>query len=81
MHGSNARNLSVELSLSEVNKHAMSFLLSLMFSIQQNWRRGQNRFCLEVRGFGERRRVWGAAGRDGPNNISTNELMKSIKIK
>jgi hypothetical protein len=52
-----------------------------MFSIQQNWRRGQNRFCLEVRGFGERRRVWGAAGRDGPNNISTNELMKSIKIK
>jgi hypothetical protein len=22
-----------------------------MFSLQQNWRRGQNRFCLEVRGW------------------------------
>jgi hypothetical protein len=31
----------------------MSFLLSLIFSLQQNWRRGQNRFCLEVRGVGE----------------------------
>jgi hypothetical protein len=28
----------------------MSFLLSLMSSLQQNWKRGQNRFCLEVRG-------------------------------
>jgi hypothetical protein len=28
----------------------LSFLLLLMFSLQQNWRRGQNRFCLEVRG-------------------------------
>jgi hypothetical protein len=24
----------------------------LMFSFQQNWRRGQNRFCLEARGLG-----------------------------
>jgi hypothetical protein len=23
-----------------------------MFSLQQNYRRGQNRFCLEVRGWG-----------------------------
>jgi hypothetical protein len=30
-------------------KNALSFLLSLMFSLQQNWRRGQNRFCLENR--------------------------------
>jgi hypothetical protein len=28
----------------------LSFLLLLMSS-QQNWRRGQNRFCLEVRGM------------------------------
>jgi hypothetical protein len=37
-------------------KNSMSFLLSLMFSLQQNWRRkGQNRFCLEeVAGGGER---------------------------
>jgi hypothetical protein len=27
----------------------MSFLLSLMSSLQQNWRRGKNRFCLEAR--------------------------------
>jgi hypothetical protein len=26
----------------------MCFLLSLMFFLQQNWRRGQNSFCLEV---------------------------------
>jgi hypothetical protein len=32
----------------------MSFLLSLMLSLQQNWRREQNRFCLEARG--DRRR-------------------------
>jgi hypothetical protein len=30
----------------------MSFILSLMFSPQQNWRtRGQNRLCLEVGGW------------------------------
>jgi hypothetical protein len=28
----------------------MSFLLLLMSSLQQNWRRGQNRFCLEASG-------------------------------
>jgi hypothetical protein len=31
-----------------------------MYSFQQNWRRGQNRFCLEVRGVVGRRRGWGA---------------------
>jgi hypothetical protein len=30
----------------------LSFLLLLMFSLQQNWRRGQNRFWLEVREVG-----------------------------
>jgi hypothetical protein len=29
-----------------------------MSSLQQNWRRGQNRFCLEVKGVGERGREW-----------------------
>jgi hypothetical protein len=37
-----------------------------MFSLQQNWRRGQNRFCLEVRGLRGRGR-----GRDGSNNVYT----------
>jgi hypothetical protein len=27
-----------------------------MSALQQNWRRGQNRFCLEERGWGERER-------------------------
>jgi hypothetical protein len=30
----------------------MAFLLLLVFSLQQNWRRGQNRFCLEAREWG-----------------------------
>jgi hypothetical protein len=38
----------------------MSFLLSLMLSLQQNWRRGKNRFFLEARGSGE-----GGEGRGG----------------
>jgi hypothetical protein len=33
----------------------LSFLLLLMSSLQQNWRRGQNTFCLEVKGMGEKR--------------------------
>jgi hypothetical protein len=31
-----------------------------MSSHQQNWRKGQNGFCLEVRGVGGRGRRWGA---------------------
>jgi hypothetical protein len=34
-----------------------------MFSLQQNWRRGQNRFCLEVREVGLRGRGKGAGGK------------------
>jgi hypothetical protein len=30
----------------------MSFLLLLMFTLQPNWRKGQNRFCLEAREMG-----------------------------
>jgi hypothetical protein len=30
----------------------MSFSLSLMFSLPQNRRRGQNRLCLEAEGWG-----------------------------
>jgi hypothetical protein len=31
----------------------MSFSLSLTFSLQQNWRRGQSGFCLEEKGGGK----------------------------
>jgi hypothetical protein len=35
-HGNNTRNLAVYLALSQASKNAMSFLLSLMFPLQQN---------------------------------------------
>jgi hypothetical protein len=51
----------------------MSFLLLLMSSLHQNWRRQQNRFCLEAREVeGEKERA-GSRGRDGPNNVCTYE--------
>jgi hypothetical protein len=41
-----------------------------MSSLQQNWRRGQNKFCLEVRGCrGEEE----AGRRNGSNNACTYE--------
>jgi hypothetical protein len=57
----------------------MSFLLLLMSSLQQNCRKGQNRFCLEVRGVGgkgkERRERDGAeaGGRNGPMYAHVNK--------
>jgi hypothetical protein len=45
-----------------------------MSSLQQNWRKGQNRFCLELRG------VWGQ-GRSDPNNVCTCEYMNKEKKK
>jgi hypothetical protein len=44
-----------------------------MSSLQQNWRRGQNSFCLEVRELWGRRRRWGAGEKNGPNNSCTYE--------
>jgi hypothetical protein len=44
VHGSNVRNLFISTS-----KNALSFLLLLMSSLQQNWIKGQNRFSLEGR--------------------------------
>jgi hypothetical protein len=50
VHGSNAGKLYryPYLKLTKM----LFFLLLLMSSLQQNWRRGQNRFCLEARGWG-----------------------------
>jgi hypothetical protein len=53
-------------------KNAMSFLLSLMSSLQQNWRRRQNRFCLDTMGVKEIG-GGGTGWRDGPNNACTYE--------
>jgi hypothetical protein len=46
----------------KVAKNAMSFLLLLMSSLQQNVRRGQNRFCLEARGVAGKGRGGGQRG-------------------
>jgi hypothetical protein len=50
----------------------MSFLLLLISTLQWNWRKVQNRFCLEGRGKEERVGV-GAGGRNDPNNECTCE--------
>jgi hypothetical protein len=35
-----------------ISKSTLSFLLLVMCSLQQNWRKEQDRFCLEARGQG-----------------------------
>jgi hypothetical protein len=44
-----------------------------MSSLQQNWRKGQNRFYLEVRSVGGRERGLGAVRINDPNNVCTYE--------
>jgi hypothetical protein len=52
----------------------LCLILSLMFSLQQNWRRGQNRVCLErSEEEGVVKRGAGTEGRGGPNNVYTYE--------
>jgi hypothetical protein len=51
------------------SKNAMSFLLLLMSILQQNWRKGKNRFCLEVRG------VWKGEGGGGGQWIEVAQTM------
>jgi hypothetical protein len=73
VHGSNVKNLSVYTSLSQISKNVKSFLLCLIFSLQQNWRSGQNKFCLEMRGREYEAVEKGSGRRDGPNKIYTYE--------
>jgi hypothetical protein len=47
----------------------LSFLLSLMSSLQQNWRREQKRFCQEVSGVGGKGEGRDREGKDGSNNV------------
>jgi hypothetical protein len=47
---SKVESLCIAILIS-TSKTTMSFLLLLMSTLQQNWRRGQNRFCLEARGI------------------------------
>jgi hypothetical protein len=37
--------------------------ISFLSSFQQNWRKDQNRFCLELRGIGEKERAGGRGER------------------
>jgi hypothetical protein len=52
-----------------------------MSLLQQNWRKGQNRFCLEVKGMGVRGRRRGVVGRNDPNNVCTCEQMNKGEKK
>jgi hypothetical protein len=52
-----------------------------MSSLQQNWRKGQNRFCLKARGVGGKKRGRGAGRRNDPNNVCTYEYMNKEKNK
>jgi hypothetical protein len=44
-----------------------------MSTLQQNWSKEQNRFCLEERGVGARGGGRGAEGRNDSNNVCTYE--------
>jgi hypothetical protein len=44
-----------------------------MSILQQNWRKGQNRFCLEARRVGGKRGEVETVGINGPNNVYTYE--------
>jgi hypothetical protein len=57
----------------------MSFLLLLVSFLQQNWRKGQNRFGLKARGMAGRGRGQEAGGRNDPNNVCTYEYMSKEK--
>jgi hypothetical protein len=50
-----------------------------MSSLQQNWRKEQNRFYLEARGMGRRGRA--ATGKNDPNNVCTKEYTNKEKKK
>jgi hypothetical protein len=53
-----------------------------MSSLQQNWRKGQNRFCLEAKGVGGQGRKWGGGwGRNDLNNVCTYEYMNKEEKK
>jgi hypothetical protein len=54
--------ISLLAILISTSKNALSFLSLLMSSLQQNWRKGQNRFCLEAMGWGWKGRRQGAGG-------------------
>jgi hypothetical protein len=56
-----------------IQQKCFVFLIMLMSSLQQSWRKGQNRFCLEARGVGVKGRGQEAKERNGPNNVCTYE--------
>jgi hypothetical protein len=60
--------------LISTSKTTMSFLLLLMFTLQQNWEKGRTGSVWKQGGSGEREGVEQVAGgRNGPNNVCTYE--------
>jgi hypothetical protein len=66
-------NIAILISTS---KNVFSFLLLLMSSLQQNLRKGQNRFCLEARVVVGRGKGW----RAGEKMTKTMYAHMSIRI-
>jgi hypothetical protein len=50
-----------------------------MSSLQQNWRKRQQRFCLEVRGVGRRGRGWGQWGEMAQTMYAHMNKFKKLK--
>jgi hypothetical protein len=74
VHGRNARNLSVQLSLSQTSKNTLSFLLSPVFSSTKS----ENKRVEQVLP----RRVWGLAGGKVAQTMYTHvSKCKNDKIK
>jgi hypothetical protein len=65
--------ISLYSSLSQTSKNTMSFLLSLMFSLQQNWRRGRNQILPGSRVV--------VGGRRWPKQCIHVSKCKNVKIK
>jgi hypothetical protein len=72
VHGNNARNLSVQLSLTQLAKTLCLPYYAYVFSSTKLEIRA-DRFCLEVRGEGRRGCGKGTWGRNDPNNVCTCE--------
>jgi hypothetical protein len=50
-------------------------------SLPQNWRKGQNRFCLEEREVAGSGSGWEAGRKNDPNNVYTYKCMNKEKKK
>jgi hypothetical protein len=72
VHGSNARNLSIELSLTQLAKTLVFLIIAFVFSSTKLKIRAEQ-VLHGSKGVGGKERGWEAGGRNGPNNVCTYE--------